>query len=126
MSTLDAELAGAEVASVEFVRDYLQLHLEKEIAEHTPFGNRSRSIHVNMYTSPEIVIGGTRLAHGQPGWRDALVGLIDDRLATATERENVELSIGFEGGGRLVVSLLPDAYTGPEAVVVIGLATWAF
>jgi hypothetical protein len=122
-ASLDDELRGAQVSSVVFIKDYVQLHLQAETDEHTPFGNRVRDIHLNAITDPIVEVAGQRFAHGDDGWRDAMCQLID-RHVTGAVVDASEVRLDFDGDIFLRVSLREEDRVGPEAVVIGGLRTW--
>lgn len=125
MGTIGDELTGAEVASVEFVRDYLQLHLEADSDVPAIGGGwQVRNIHVSAITDPEVESGGQRQRKGDPGWRDALCALINARVRHATIDDGEEFRVEFDTGAVFRVSLRTADYHGPEAVNVFGLGTW--
>jgi hypothetical protein len=95
-----AKLVGYELASVVFVRDYVQFVFEG------PEGNATWS----TYTWPTFVAPGARsIRHGDERYSDALLGLIGHRVASGVCTD-ASLVVGMSTGGDLRVSLLPDDY----------------
>jgi hypothetical protein len=95
-------LVGGELSSVTFVQDYVQLDFNGP--------------GMTAYTMPTVTYGSESLCVGQPGYRDALCAQIG-RKVERTEVDKQRVSIIFEGGGVVSVSLLDDDYHGPEALL---------
>lgn len=107
-----ATLAGLQLASVEFVRDYLQLRFDGPV--------------LSLYTFPTIVIG-RMLQRSDLGYCDALVALISQPIeAVSLTPEAIE--IAFKSGSSLRVSLRDEDYTTEEAALLegVGDAIWSF
>jgi hypothetical protein len=95
------KLVGRKLSSVTFVADYVQLAFDGP--------------GMNAYTTPTVTSGSESLSLGQPGYRDALcaqIGCIVER----TEVDKQRVSIVFESGAVISISLLDDDYRGPEAL----------
>jgi hypothetical protein len=71
------DLKGAEVASIAFVRDYVEVNFDGPIL---------RSI-----ASPTIEVAGKRLTFPEEGSRDALCGLIGQTVVVVEERSDAIL-----------------------------------
>ena len=95
------ELVGRELSSVEFVRDYLQLHVD--------------GASLTAYTLPVVTVNCESLNLRQPGYRDALCSQIGDKV-TCAESHNDCVSIAFARGTTVSISLLEADYQGPEAL----------
>jgi hypothetical protein len=95
------QLVGVELSSVEFVRDYVQLWFDGPC--------------MTAYTWPTVASVSENLSHGQPGYRDALCMQIG-RKVEKTEVDKRRVSVVFEGGVVVSISLLDDDYLGPEAL----------
>jgi hypothetical protein len=95
------KLVGHELSSVTFVRDYAQF----------AFDGPS----MNTYTMPTVACGSENLSQGQPGYRDALCRQIGCRVER-TEVDDQRMSIVFEGGAAVSISLRDEDYRGPEAL----------
>jgi hypothetical protein len=95
------KLVGNELSSVTFVRDYVQLAFD------------GPSMHA--YTTPSVACGSEVLSLGQPGYRDVLCKEIGCRVER-TEVDNQRLSIVFENGVAVSISLRDEDYRGPEAL----------
>ena len=95
------ELVGQPLSSVEFVQDYVQLHFDGPT--------------LTAYTRPTISVRSSTLAWCDSGYRDALceqIGSVVHRVKVQPE----EVSLLFESGSGIEVSLRPDDYRGPEAL----------
>ncbi|HXN46662.1 MAG TPA: hypothetical protein VN893_08470 [Bryobacteraceae bacterium] len=106
------ELIDRPLASVEFVRDYIQLHFDgPTLTAYTPPTFRSASSEV--------------LAWAQAGYRDALCDLIGS-VVHCIEVQPDAVCLKFEGGSAVCVSLRDDDYRGPEALQFLTEAgqTW--
>ena len=95
------ELVGHVMSSVEFVEDYVQLRFD--------------SACLTAYTPPTITWGAESLSLAHAGYRDALCRQIGCR-AERTEVNDQQVSIVFESGAVVAVSLREDDYRGPEAL----------
>jgi len=95
-------LVGHTLSAVEFVEDYLQLRFDGGC--------------ISSYTQPTISWGDESLTWGQPGYRDALCRQIGCRVEHAEVAEGQYLSIAFENGALISISLRDDDYGGPEAL----------
>lgn len=130
---INDELAGAEVDSVIFVRDYVQLHLYADFdVRLQPEGMAgpgpvfaTRDIHISAITHPEVEdSGGHSFPKSDAGWRDALCELINARVQHASVTEGDEFRIEFDSGAIFRVSLRDEDRRGPEAVNIFGRGTW--
>jgi hypothetical protein len=95
------KLAGNALSSVEFVADYVQLRFDGPS--------------LTAYTSPTVTCGSQTLSLGQPNYRDVLCGQIGRRVERAAI-DSQRVSIIFENGPVVSVSLRNDTYQGPEAL----------
>lgn len=95
------ELVGHVLSSVEFVEDYVQLRFDGPC--------------LTAYTAPIVTWGSESLSLGQPGYRDALCRQIGCRVERA-EVDDQQVSIVFESGAAVSISLREDDYRGPEAL----------
>lgn len=59
--------------------------------------------------------GPTAIEDGDPAWRVALLRFVEARVRHIDLERGRELSIDFDNGHQLVVSLLPEHRSGPEA-----------
>lgn len=96
-----SQLGGHVMSSVEFVADYVQLRFDGPT--------------LTAYTPPTLSWGSESHTWGEPGYRDALCRQIGCRVErTAVDHEQV--SIAFESGATVLISLRDDDYRGPEAL----------
>jgi hypothetical protein len=98
------EIAGYVLSSVTFVRDYVQFAFD---------GPASAGL--TAYTPPTVSWGAESHIWGQPGYRDALCRQIGCRVQR-TEVDDQQVSIAFESGAAVLISLRDEDYRGPEAL----------
>lgn len=135
MGDINKELAGAEVVSVVFVMDYLQLVLDADsdvrlapegmapMAGEPSFAGRE--IRISALTDPEVKdSSGHIFRRSDAGWRDALCDLINERVHRAAIVDGTEFRLEFEAGSIFRVSLRDEDRQGPEAVNVFGKGSW--
>ena len=94
------------LSQVVFVHGYVQLRFQGE--------------GFSIYNLSEIELGVAKFAKGQPGYCDALVSLIDQRVVEVSESNRHVLVLLFERGARFSVSSDHEAILGPEAFEFIG------
>ena len=95
-------LSGEQLNAVEFVQDYLQLR----------FGDPL----LTLYVWPDVAdADGISVAFGQPGYRDALCSVIGESVTTASYDEGRALTVEFENGTVLALSLREEDLDTPEA-----------
>lgn len=99
-------IVGSQLSSVEFVQDYVQLHFD---------GPSLAAI-----THPVVAAGGTHFEWGSPGYRDALCERIGKTVQEVAVVGGRDIQIKFSDGPRILISLQPEDYRGPEAAVFIG------
>ncbi len=108
------ELHGRELASVEFVRDYVQLRFDGPC--------------LTAYTHPTVQMGDNPLHWDAPGYRDALRSCIGTVVTDAAIEPDQEIRIRFSSGAVVSISLRPDDYVCSEAATLRGndgrLAVW--
>lgn len=96
-----AKLVGRALSSVDFYADCVQFWFD---------GPR-----LTAYTLPTFAWGSESLSSGQPGYQDGLCKQVGCRV----ERSEVDpqrVSIVFESGVTVSISLRDDDYRGPEAL----------
>ncbi len=96
-------IEGEQLSAVTFVQDYVQLHFDGPM--------------ITANTLPVVVVGDTRFAADEPGYRDQLCGLIAKNVARAYVLQGERFQIDFADHTSLVVSLKPEAYRTAEAVI---------
>jgi hypothetical protein len=101
---LERRLVGRELAAVTFVRDYVQL----------AFDGPS----LTAITPPTVRIGHRQLKPGDHGYRDALCDRIGAAVRDVSVSEGDALQIAFSDDSQFRISLRPEDYSGPEAVIV--------
>jgi hypothetical protein len=92
-------LIGEKLSSVTFVMDYVQLDFD---------GNRFT---FNVW--PAITLKGKEYKFGEPSYRDSLCSLIGQVVKKPVGEENQHITITFENGDKLTISLDPQ---NPELV----------
>ena len=100
-------LTGHKVESVVFVMDYAQINL---------WGPQS-SPQISFYVWPRLETFGETRAFGDPGYRDALCGLIGRTVTAADESEGEGLVLHFDAD-RLVINPEPFELEGPEIAML--------
>jgi hypothetical protein len=95
------------LSQVVFVHDYIQLVFQDEVFA--------------IYNIPELVHQGTSVRQGRPGFCDALVGLIGQRVISVSTTEPEMLLLDFERGARFRLLSGDEGVRGPEAFQFRGL-----
>jgi hypothetical protein len=101
-SDIFAEIIGAQMGAVTFVQDYLQLHFDGPT--------------INVYIPMEVRVSGQVVRSKEEGFRDALCGQIAKLVASVTHLPEEGLTITFEGGSSVWISLRRCDYEAPEAI----------
>jgi hypothetical protein len=96
-----AKLPGHVLSSVEFVADYVQLRFDGP--------------NLTAYTPPSVSWGSENYTWGQARYRDVLCGRIGSRVES-TSVDDQQVSIAFESGPVIRISLRDADYRGPEAL----------
>ena len=102
-STPLMRLVGTELASVAFVRDYVQLGFDGPV--------------LNALTPIAVTTNGITVTSGDADFRNRLCELIGGRVSGIRLRSGESLSIDFEDGSLVALSLRVEDYPGPEAIV---------
>lgn len=114
-----SRLVGGELYSVQFVRDYVQLHFE--CPGEAPF--------LNCFIMPEIHGLQSGLApvtsEDSPGYADALRALIGEEVQTASAAARTGLVLGLQTGA-IVVNPTPERLVGPEIAMLSGFGDRAW
>lgn len=95
------QLIGQELDTVSFVRDYVELRIDYSI--------------LRALTSPTGIVGGMRWQLSEDGSADLLRKYIGKTVSAAELVEGERISIVFDSGDRIDVSLRPNDRVGPEA-----------
>lgn len=94
-------LEGHELSAVEFVADHLRLCFDGPL--------------LTLYAWPHILLADFSIAFGEPEYRNALCAQIGEIVATAKLEELDALTVEFESGTVLALSLREEDQDGPEA-----------
>jgi hypothetical protein len=100
-------LEGQELTAVEFVGDYLRLR----------FGDvpGSAGPALTLYAWPHLLFAEFSLGFGEPEYRNGLCAQIGEMVATASLEETESLTVEFEGGAVIALSLREEDLSGPQA-----------
>lgn len=94
-------LSGDRLSAVEFVHEHLQLRFEEAV--------------LTLYVWPEVAdADGISVGFGQPNYRDALCSVIDEAVSSAEFNEGDALTVEFENGTVLALSLRDEDIDTPE------------
>jgi len=94
-------IIGEELVAVEFVEDYLQLRFAAPL--------------FTLYAWPHVLFPDFSLAYGEPEYRNGLCAQIGEKVATASLEEGDALTIEFENGTVIGLSLREEDVDGPES-----------
>jgi hypothetical protein len=75
---------------------------------------------INVLTPLTVNTSAVTIRSGSPGFRDVLCEQIAKIVAEVERRPNESLTITFEDGSALSISLRPNDYAGPEAYYAHG------
>jgi hypothetical protein len=101
-------LENAEVCSVIFIRDYLQLYFEGEQTNGT----------LTSYTFPLLSVDGDLYESGTAGYRDALCTFINHKLKDFNVNSGQNIILHFDNDDWLEVSLKKEGLNGLEAAML--------
>ncbi|OCA87804.1 hypothetical protein A8F94_08145 [Bacillus sp. FJAT-27225] len=101
------DLEKAEVSSVIFIRDYIQLHFE---------GERANGM-LTAYTMPLSVVSGQEFDSNTPGYRDSLCSFINHRVRRS-EMEEWKIKLVFDNDDMLEIPLQAADELGVEAAML--------
>lgn len=99
-------LEHQELASVTFVRDYIQLNFDGPA--------------ISFYTFPAICKDGIKIQQGDPGYRDELCKLTGEKVTAVKEVVDEDLTITFGDLSSVVVSLKPEDRRSAESAMFQG------
>ena len=94
-------LEGQELTAVEFVADYLRLRFDGPL--------------LTLYAWPHVLLADFSIAFGEPEYRNALCAQIGEMVATAKLEELDSLTVEFESGTVIALSLREEDLDGPES-----------
>jgi hypothetical protein len=103
LSSLE-RLVGRTVSAMCFVQNYVQVGFDELI--------------LTCYTNPSVFISEEKANIGTVGYRDRLCELIGKSVQSVTERPREELSIYFDGGDHITISLQFKDATSVEAAML--------
>jgi hypothetical protein len=94
-------IEGQELTAVEFVGDYLRLRFDGPM--------------LTLYAWPHILLADFSIAYGEPEYRNGLCAQIGEMVAKASLAELEALTVEFESGTVIGLSLREEELDGPEA-----------
>jgi len=94
-------IEGQELTAVEFVTDYLRLRFDGPM--------------LTLYAWPHVLLAEFSIAYGEPEYRNALCAQIGEMVAKASLEELDALTVEFESGTVIALSLREEDLSGPEA-----------
>ncbi|HSY35957.1 MAG TPA: hypothetical protein VK814_09430 [Acidobacteriaceae bacterium] len=94
-------IEGQELTAVEFVGDYLRLRFDGPM--------------LTLYAWPHILLADFSIAFGEPEYRNGLCAQIGEMVAKAALEELEALTVEFESGTVIGLSLREEELDGPEA-----------
>ncbi len=94
-------IEGQELTAVEFVADYLRLRFDGPM--------------LTLYSWPHVLLADFSVAFREPEYRNALCAQIGETVATAKLEELDSLTVEFESGTVLALSLREEDLDGPES-----------
>jgi len=94
-------IEGQELTAVEFVGDYLRLRFDGPM--------------LTLYAWPHVLLADFSIAFGEPEYRNALCAQIGEMVAKASVEELDSLTVEFESGTVIALSLREEDLEGPEA-----------
>jgi hypothetical protein len=92
---------GEELVAVEFVEDYLQLRFAGPL--------------FTLYAWPHVLFPEFSIAYGEPEYRNALCAQIGEKVVQASLEEGDALTLEFENGTVVGLSLREEDLDGPES-----------
>ena len=94
-------LEGQELSAVEFVADYLRLRFDGPM--------------LTFYAWPHVLLSDFSIAFGEPEYRNALCAQIGEMVSTAKLEELDSMTVEFESGTVIALSLREEDIDGPES-----------
>ena len=96
-----SSIEGEELHSVAFVEDYLELRFGPAL--------------LTLYNWPYVMLPDFSVAFGEPEYRNALCAQIGETVAKASLEEFEALTIEFESGTVIALSLREEDLDGPDS-----------
>ena len=100
-------IEGQELTAVEFVGDYLRLRFGDTPGSAGPM--------LTLYAWPHILLADFSIAFGEPEYRNALCAQRGEMVAKSALEEMEALTVEFESGTVIALSLREEDLDGPEA-----------
>src|SRR5579875_4207661 len=100
-------IEGQELTAVEFVGDYLRLRFGDSPGAAGPM--------LTLYAWPSVLLSDFSVSFGEPEYRNALCAQIGEMVGKAALEELDSLTVEFESGTVLALSLREEDLDGPEA-----------
>ena len=94
-------IEGQELSAVEFVQDFLRLRFDGPM--------------LTLYAWPHVLLADFSIAFGEPEYRNALCAQIGEIVAKASLEELEALTVEFESGTVIALSLREEELSGPQA-----------
>jgi hypothetical protein len=94
-------LEGQELTAVEFVQDFLRLRFDGPM--------------LTLFAWPVLLFPDFSLGYGEPEYRNGLCAQIGEMVAKASLEELEALTIEFESGTVIALSLREEELSGPQA-----------
>ncbi|MGI4831325.1 MAG: hypothetical protein ACRYFU_24560 [Janthinobacterium lividum] len=89
------------MSAVEFVSDFLRLRFDGPM--------------LTLYAWPHVLLADFSVAFGEPEYRNALCAQIGEMVSTAKLEELDALTVEFESGTVIALSLREEDLDGPES-----------
>jgi hypothetical protein len=94
-------IEGQELTAVEFVQDFLRLRFDGPM--------------LTLYAWPHLLFSEFSLGYGEPEYRNALCAQIGEIVGKASLEELDALTVEFESGTVIALSLREEDLSGPQA-----------
>jgi hypothetical protein len=94
-------MEGQELTAVEFVGDYLRLKFAGPV--------------LTLFAWPHVLFPEFSLGFGEPEYRNGLCAQIGEMVAKASLEEMESLTVEFESGTVIALSLREEELSGPQA-----------
>jgi len=94
-------IEGQELTAVEFVEDHLRLRFDGPM--------------LTLYAWPHLLLPDFSVGYGEPEYRNGLCAQIGEMVAKASLEELEALTVEFESGTVIALSLREEELSGPQA-----------